>query len=122
LVSGYGPRGVLATLGGTFLLAWLATRFSDARALRPLRFVGRNSVVFYCVHFPLILALMALGGLFEIDHAAILVAVTTVAALAVATVLARHRVDAPFVGALFVAPRWVDKLFASTARLVRPGR
>lgn len=43
-----------------FLLVGLGARYGAASWLRPLRFVGRNSVVFFAMHYPMIYLLIGL--------------------------------------------------------------
>jgi surface polysaccharide O-acyltransferase-like enzyme len=102
--SGYGPRSILATLAGALVVAGLASRCADAALLRPLRFAGRNSIVFYAVHFPVIYVVVhvaaRVGGL----PAAGLLVVSFAAAVAAATALASLRSRWRPVEWLFTAP------------------
>ncbi|MEZ0491243.1 acyltransferase family protein [Kineococcus sp. TBRC 1896] len=117
-MSGYGPRAIAGTLSGVYLLAWGASRVSRTAALRPLRFVGRNSVVFYCVHFPLVVVLMTAAGWLRISSSALLMAVAFVASVVAGAVLSLLRPRSSFVAGLFVAPAWVAR---AVTRIV-PGR
>ncbi|MEZ0165652.1 acyltransferase family protein [Kineococcus sp. LSe6-4] len=114
-MSGYGPRAIAGTLSGVYLLAWGASRLSKAPVLRPLRFVGRNSVVFYCVHFPLVVVLMSVAGWLEVGSSVLLMGVAFVASVAAGAVLSLLRPRSPFVAGLFVAPAWVERAVARVA-------
>ncbi|WP_432561312.1 acyltransferase family protein [Kineococcus sp. SYSU DK003] len=103
--AGYGPRATVATLAGAALAAALAARFADAAALRPLRFVGRNSVVFYVAHFPVLYVVMHVVPRFGDFPTPVLVAAAFAAAVAAATVLALLRSRWTVVEWLFTAPR-----------------
>jgi fucose 4-O-acetylase-like acetyltransferase len=103
-MSGYGPRAVLGTLAGVFLLGWLVVRTAEAPVVRPLSFVGRNSVVYYCVHFPLIIGIMTLGGLLGVEQPYVLVGLSAAAAVGAGTALARNRGRSALVRGLFEMP------------------
>lgn len=106
-MGGYGPRAAAGTLAGVFLLAVAAWRLDRLRVLRPLRFVGRNSIVYYVVHFPVITVVMTIGGALGLDLVWPLVAASAFSALLVGTLLARGRVRSSFVEGLFSAPSWI---------------
>jgi len=104
LGSAYGPRSCLLTLAGIVLLTRAARRTAHLRALRPVRFVGRNSLVYYVVHYPATAAVVTLAaGAATAPDVPALVVLNTVVALVLATALAllRHR---PLVSWLFEAP------------------
>ena len=104
LGSAYGPRSLLLTLAGVVLLAQASRRVAHLRALRPVRFAGRNSLVYYLVHYPAIAAVVTLaGGAAGGPGAPVLVALSTALALALATALALLR-QRPAVAWLFQAP------------------
>lgn len=119
-MSGYGPRAVVGTLAGVFVLAWLASRAPGVRVLRPLRFAGRNSVVFYVVHFPLVVVLMTAAGRVGVDHAVVLLGVAFGVAVLVGTALALARERSAVVDGLFVAPGWVGRLLLRARRVRVP--
>ena len=54
----YGLESSLFMLTGAILAIRLALRIGSARVLRPVRFVGRNSLVFYVSHYPLMVAVV----------------------------------------------------------------
>ena len=120
-VIGYTAAGVAAysatvgvqyvTLAAPFVivgilgLAQLATLAAGRTWSRPLQFVGRTSIVYYVVHFPvMLLVARAMVGLGVTDWLPV-AAATLTAALAVCTVLARYRHVVP-VEYLFEAPRF----------------
>lgn len=93
----------IVSLAGVLAAIWLMSRVGDARWTRPLQFVGRNSIVYYTTHFPLMnaamLALLAIG----VSATAALAPVLFVFALGGGTLLARFR-HSPWVAWLFEAP------------------
>ncbi|HEY8590571.1 MAG TPA: acyltransferase [Naasia sp.] len=100
------PRyhGVLAPLSvaGILLGVRVAQEVSRARVMRAFEFVGRNSIVFYVTHFPLILGTVYAGTLLGAPVEGIIVA-----AFAVATgvgVLMSRLSEHPPVAWLFAAP------------------
>jgi len=100
--AGYGPGTLLATLAGLLAGMRLGRLVAGSRVVSPLRFVGRASLVYYVVHFPVLVVLasvVALAGLRD----PFVVLVGWVAALAVCTVLALLR-DRPQVSWLFLFP------------------
>lgn len=104
--GGYGPRSIVATLAGACLAAALAARCGGAQLLRPLRFVGRNSVVFYVVHFPVIYVVVHVAAALGEFPAPVVQPVALVAAVVAASALASAR------------PRWrgVEWLFTAPGR------
>ncbi|WP_432482785.1 acyltransferase family protein [Kineococcus esterisolvens] len=104
-MSGYGPRALPGTLAGALVLAFCTHRIARSALLRPLRFTGRNSVVFYVVHFPVIYVLVRCADLAGVEDATLLVAVSASAALLVGAALALARPRSALVRALFTAPR-----------------
>ncbi|MBB2901978.1 putative membrane protein YcfT [Kineococcus radiotolerans] len=102
--SGYGPRSFPATVAGALVVAGVAARCADAALLRPLRFAGRNSIVFYVVHFPVIYVLVHVAARWDGIPASALLAAGVVAAVAAATVLASLRSRWRPVEWLFTAP------------------
>ncbi|WP_432549012.1 acyltransferase family protein [Kineococcus arenarius] len=106
-MSRYGPRALPGTLAGALVLAFCAHRVARSGLLRPLRFTGRNSVVFYVVHFPVIYVLMRCADLAGVEGPVLLVVVSAGAALAAGAVLALARPRSGLVRGLFTAPgRW----------------
>ena len=98
-LSAAAPLVIVGILG----LAQLATLAAGYAWSRPLQFVGRTSIVYYVVHFPVML-LVARGmvGLGITDWLPV-AAATLASALVVCTVLARYRHAVP-VEYLFEAP------------------
>lgn len=98
-VSAAAPLVIVGILG----LAQLATLAAPHAWSRPLQFVGRTSIVYYVVHFPVMLlvarGMVALG---VTDWLPVATATLT-AALVVCTVLARYRHVVP-IQYLFEAP------------------
>ena len=100
-VTAAAPFVIVGILG----LARLATLAAGHAWSRALQFVGRTSIVYYVVHFPVMLlvarGMIALG----VDDWLPVAAATLAAALVVCTVLARYRHVVP-VEYLFEAPRF----------------
>ncbi|WP_114560916.1 acyltransferase family protein [Desertihabitans aurantiacus] len=114
----YQAEFALLSLAGVLSLIHLARRIGDAVWTRPLQYVGRNSIVYYTTHFPLmhlaLLALLALG----IHSSLVIAPVMLVFAGALGTlavVLSRR----PPVRWLFVAPVTLPRRPAVTAPLGR---
>lgn len=85
-----------------------ARRVEHARWLRPIRFIGRNSLVFYVAHFPVILAAwMLLPDVLTADLAvaSLVLFVIAMSACWGLAILQRHRP----VGWLFRAPHWLPQ-------------
>lgn len=102
--GGYGPRSIVATLAGACLAAAVAARCGGLRVLRPLRFVGRNSVVFYVVHFPVIYVVVHVAAAVGAPPAPVLQSLVLVAAVVAATALSLARSRWRVVERLFTAP------------------
>lgn len=101
--DGYGPGTLPGTLGGLLVAIPLARWAAGSVLSRPLRFVGRESLVYYVVHLPVMvvgtLALVRAG----VDDGLVVAAVVLPLAVASATVLALLGRRAP-VRWLFTAP------------------
>lgn len=101
------------SLAGILAAIALVRRVGTQRWAAPVRYVGRNSIVYYVSHFPImhavLLALMAVG----VTSVAVAAPLLFGAALIVGTVLARLK-DRPVVSWLFSAP-WPPKRSTSAA-------
>lgn len=53
----YHPLAAVPAMLGILILVRLASVIPDARWLSPVRFTGRYSLIFYCVHYPVFAAL-----------------------------------------------------------------
>lgn len=103
--NGYRPTSVLASVGFLLLGGWVARLVADRAAARPLCFAGQQSLVYYVVHFPVIIVTievlervgLAQGVLMSVAGLLVAVVAATAAALAAAR--------APLVRWLFVLPR-----------------
>lgn len=102
--SGYGPRSFPATLAGALVVAGVAHRCADLALLRPLRFAGRNSIVFYVVHFPVIYVVVHVAARWDGLSSWGLLAAGVAAAVAAATLLASLRRRWRVAEWLFTAP------------------
>ncbi|SDD57371.1 Uncharacterized membrane protein YcfT [Auraticoccus monumenti] len=116
--------GVLApfSVAGVLLAVKVARLPSVERLTGPLRFVGRHSIVYYCTHFPLLLALVWLAGRLALP-ATPAAALGVLVCLALGTLVARASTSPP-VAWLFVAP-WPQRsrahLEAVDVPALRPG-
>jgi len=64
----YGPfryQGSLAIFSvlGILVFARLAMKFQNQHWTRPIRYIGRNSIIFYTTHFPIIIVVISLSML-----------------------------------------------------------
>ena len=100
----YGLGSSLFMAAGAIVLIRLALRFGSTRVLRPLRFVGRHSLVFYAAHYPLLAGITIGASAAGVSTAAVLLPVLVVAAVVTCTALALGRHRAP-VSWLFTAPQ-----------------
>src|SRR5690554_5489006 len=53
----YHPLAAIPAMVGILVLVRLASTMPEARWLAPVRFTGRYSLIFYCVHYPVFAAL-----------------------------------------------------------------
>lgn len=78
----------LLSLGGIIAAIYLMRRVGDARWTQPLQFMGRTSLVYYTMHFPVmhvvLLALLALG----VRNPLVIAPVLFTVAIAVCTIVA----------------------------------
>lgn len=111
----YSPEWFVATLSGLVLACGVAVRIQDItvrrgtpRVVKAIEFIGRNSLIYYVSHIPIIWAtvvgLRASG--FTDPYSLVIVCIAL--ALAVGTVLAylKHR---PFISLLFHFPSFKNK-------------
>ena len=91
LGSGYGPQSVLITAAGVVLLARASRAVADHRAMLPLRFAGRNSIVFYVSHYPVIAVVVTVASGVGMDTWGATAVLGAVVALTVATLLSLLR-------------------------------
>lgn len=100
----YQPLAALPALFGIAVLARLAVHIPDVRWLGPLRFVGRYSLIFYCVHYPVYATLSILAERVGITDPTIALIVVFLVTLAVSTGFALIGRFLPF-SLLFELPR-----------------
>jgi fucose 4-O-acetylase-like acetyltransferase len=96
--------GVLAvfSVAGILLFITIARLDVVERHTGYLQFVGRNSIIFYCTHFPLILGLVALCRLLHVPVGIVIVLAFVLSMLVGSLFALGSRY--PVVEALFVAP------------------
>ncbi len=99
----YGTGSTLFTAAGAIALVRLSRRCAASRVLRPLRFVGRSSLVYYVAHYPLMAAVAVAASTAGVSTAAVLLPTLVVLALAASTALACLKHARP-VRWLFSAP------------------
>jgi len=94
----------LLIVGAVLFLMWVAKSVASKSFSRPLKFIGRNAVVYYVVHYPVIflisLACLKLG----VIESAVISSITLVAAFAISTALALLRVRNGWGEWLYVLP------------------
>ena len=100
----YRVEYLLPTLAGLVLLVAVARRLDDRAIAQRLRFVGRHSVVFFVVHYPLMHGVVRGGIADGITSPTALSAIALVLSLAVCWGLARLRERLPPLELLFSLP------------------
>ncbi len=100
----YGTGSAPLFVAGAVVVLRLARASAGARVLGPVRFVGRNSIVYYLVHYPVLAAVASAAAVVGATSAEALLAVLLVVTLLLCTLLARAR-HLPVVSWLFQAPR-----------------
>ncbi|QGF23902.1 acyltransferase family protein [Raineyella fluvialis] len=96
----YWPDQIVVSLAGVLSLLWVAHRIPRLAPIRALEWVGRNSIVTYVSHFPLLApgGVVAMMGLAGISPAA-----TSAGVLSVCIGLTYLR---PWTEWLYTMPRW----------------
>lgn len=100
----YGLESTLLVVAGAIGVVRLSRRYGSAPALRPVRFVGRSSIVYYVAHYPLMAVVAVVATTVGLQQPSLLLAMLVVLSLAACTVLVRLRDRRP-VTWLFTAPR-----------------
>lgn len=103
LGEGYSPVTVLGTVGGLLLMVPLARAVAGLPLAAPLRFAGVHSLVFYVVHYPLMIVVVTLATGAGIDSWLVTGVLALSVALVAGAALAKTR-RLPVVGWLFTAP------------------
>lgn len=105
----------LFSVAGILVLVKLAQRAPLDGWTTPLQFVGRNSLIFYVTHFPVIILVILVG--YDLLHlpVVLVIAIAFVAAFTVGTICVRLA-DTTVVHWAFVAPRAGDLARFRTAR------
>jgi fucose 4-O-acetylase-like acetyltransferase len=97
------PALVLLALSAIAGTSGLMMRFGHHSALRPVRYVGENSIVFYLVHWPIAICMSQMGSIAGLPPL-VLFTVSSVATVALSWVVAAGHARSPIVHALFVFP------------------
>jgi hypothetical protein len=109
----YDPLWASATIAGLILACWAMSRlvrFTNTPVMNSLEFMGKNSVVFYVTHFPIIWTVMVtLGGL-GISNPWLLFCAAAFSAFIIGTALAHLRNRVFVVGLLFALPARTKKV------------
>ena len=101
----YRAELVLPTFAGIIVLIHLARRLSGFAVAAPLKFVGRNSIIFYIVHYPVMFSVInAILTHAPATSKPTIAAVTFVVSLAICGLVAWGSHRAPAIQALFVLP------------------
>ena len=88
---------------GVRIAARLGREYSDRWVVRRMNSAGRNSIIFYLTHFPVITAVCGLAGLLDLPLGLWIVPSSWIAAIAVGSALTNFRDSVPFCW-LFQAP------------------
>lgn len=99
----YDPRWFAASVAALLFLTVMVPRVQEWRALRPLAYIGRNSLVYYVVHFPVIYGCVHLLADMGVGSPYVAFGLSAVTAMAVGTVASALR-DAPVLSLLFAFP------------------
>ncbi|MGO1411161.1 MULTISPECIES: acyltransferase family protein [unclassified Microbacterium] len=100
----YEPFAAVPGLLGILALARVAVYIPDAGWLRPVRFVGQYSLIFYVVHYPAYAAIFNIAERVGVTHPAVVLPVVFLVTLAVSTGFALIGRRLPF-SLLFELPR-----------------
>ncbi len=100
----YDPIAAVPAMLGVVILVRVSVAIPDARWLAPVRFVGRWSLIYYCVHYPAFAALGRLAERAGLDSPTLALLGVFVLTLAVSTVFALLGRRMP-VSLLFELPR-----------------
>lgn len=104
----YDPLWLAATLSGVFVVCGLAIRLEPWAVRRPLRglaFLGRNSVVYYTSHFPIIWGTVVICSTLGVTNPWLVYVTGAVAALTIGTLLALLAKKSVLVNLLFALPK-----------------
>lgn len=99
----YDARFALGSFAGILAAISVARRFEGVPWAGWLRGIGRNSLVYYVSHYPVMLGVVALSRLADVEHAGVIAFLGLAAAVAVGAALVRLRRARPVVW-LFEAP------------------
>lgn len=109
----YDPLWASATIAGLILACWAMSRlvrFTDTAPMRSLEFMGKNSVVFYVTHFPIIWGVMVTLSSFGIENPWVLFGTAALAAFTIGAALAHLRPRVFVIGLLFSLPTKARKI------------
>lgn len=112
----YEPLAAVPGLLGILALARVAVYIPDAGWLRPVRFVGRYSLIYYVVHYPAYAAIFNVAERVGVTQPALVLPVVFLVTVAVSTGFALIGRYMPF-SLLFELPRrlWPSRRQAATA-------
>jgi len=94
----------LLIVGAVLFLMWAAKSVASKDVSRPLKFIGRNAVVYYVVHYPIIFLISLACLRMGIEEAAVISLLSLIAALAISTALSLLRVRKGWGEWLYVLP------------------
>lgn len=90
----YDPLFIWAPVGLVGFVLWLAPAYRSSRATAAIEWIGRNSIVFYAAHFPLLIVtsglLVQAGGRAPAAHYLAIFGIAVVACACLQAVRARH--------------------------------
>ena len=109
----YDVRWFAASMSGVILACFFAIRAADLAmgtwlqtCVRAIEFIGRNSVVYYVTHFPVIFGVVLLCADFNVKSPILVMSIAVISALVVGTLLTILRERIPWVDLLFAFPRF----------------
>jgi len=109
----------LPIVGGVLFLMWAAKSVASKKVSRSLKFIGRNAVVYYVVHYPVIFLISLFCLKMGIEEAAVISLLTFIAAFTISTALSLLRVRNGWGEWLYVLPAPARRLLsASMGRLL----
>lgn len=99
------PRFLPLSLCGVLLLVVVARRLDQQRWTAGLQSIGRNSIVYYVAHFPVMTVVAMVAVRTRLDSPYLVAVLNLGAALAISWLLVRARSSWPITNRLFEGPR-----------------
>ena len=100
----YQAEYAWGTMGGIIALGYASRLLDRSPLARPLRYVGRNSLIFFVLHWPVMITAVRVLQLGGVTHPLVLAVAAVLTALAVGAVATAAASRYPKVDAFFTAP------------------